>query len=82
MRRIERDKLLNAFPKDSCSIVSSADELRRTDNTGGRLVSILPLLLILLLLLMTAESFFANRFYRPGKEVQDMGAAETGDIFH
>jgi hypothetical protein len=79
MRRVEDEKLLKAFPEDSCRIISSADQLGETGDSGGRLVSILPLMLILLLLLMTAESFFANRFYRPDRQA---GANGADDIFH
>jgi len=61
---VQRERVEALFRPDRLTIADSLDELRRAERTVSQPLDLAPALLLGLLVLLTAESFFANRFYR------------------
>ena len=64
LRKIPRKDLSEKFPRGRLSIINSLEDRKMQIDTESRKLELLPVFLIVLLVLLTAESFFANRFYK------------------
>jgi hypothetical protein len=64
LKPLSKEKILSRFPPGLADVVATAqDRLARLQQVKMPL-DLLPIVLLVLLVILTAESFFANRFYK------------------
>ncbi|HAU36300.1 MAG TPA: hypothetical protein DCX07_01100 [Phycisphaerales bacterium] len=66
------DAVRRLFPADRLTVATGAEDLVRASRAAGEALDLSTPVLLALLVLMTAESFFANRFYRTPAPTNDV----------